>query len=182
MTKAIIASLCLIAVPFGAQAATTTVLQLQRTNYKPEKLLVYDLSYDASTCAISRKAPWDVYYRDNSTGQRLEQFSSDSARYFGPKSSLRAAADEISLSFLALEEFQKQLGERVSITASVDKIDGKCVVTSEISYRNQRFTLEKIFIKMKKTFGFPSGVESLIVTGKADDGSAVRDCVAGNCN
>lgn len=181
MTKAILASLCLIAVPFGAQAATTTVLQLQRTNYKPEKLLVYDLSYDASTCAINRKAPWDVYYRDNSTGQRLEQFSSDSARYFGPRAAIRAA-DEISLSFLALEEIQKQLGERVSITARLDKIDGKCVVSSEISYRNQRFSLEKIFIKMKKTFGFPSGVESLLVTGKADDGAPVRNCVAGNCN
>jgi hypothetical protein len=182
MTKAIIASLCLVAVPFGAQAATTTVLRLQRTNYKPEKVLVYDLSYDASTCAINRKVTWDVYYRENSTGQRVEQFSNDSARYFGPKSFMRPAAEEISLSFLALEEIQKQLGERVNITASLEKIDGKCVVTSEISYRNKRFSLEKIFIKMKKTFGFPSGVESLLVTGRADDGTPVRDCVAGTCN
>lgn len=160
-------------------AQTSTVLELQRTNYKPEKLLVYDLSYDSSSCTIHRRTAFDTYYRDNKTGRRLDQFSSDSKRYFGPRTDLPVYETEAPLSFLALEEIQKELGERVQLTARLEKVDGRCVASSEITYRKQRYTLEKIFIKMKKVFGFPAGVESVILTGRNPDGSKVRDCVVG---
>ena len=182
MSQALLAAVFLSLLPLSASAKSTTVVQLQRVNYKEEKRLVYDLNYDENTCEIRTKAPFDAYYRENSSGQRLEKFSSESTRYFGPRlEGARLTPSEVPLHFQALREIQDKLGIRAQILVRLEKDGERCVPSAEITYKNQRFTLEKIFIRMKKALGIPTGVEWVLVTGKREDGSAVKDCVAGDC-
>lgn len=182
MLAALLAAVFLFAFPASAAAKSTTVVQLQRVNYKEEKRLVYDLNYDPASCEIHKADPFGAYYRDNATGERLEKFSRESTRYFGPRlDGARISANEVPLHFQALAEIQDKLGLRAQILVRLVKDGERCLPSAEITYKNQRFTLEKIFIKMKKSFGIPTGVEWVLVKGKREDGSAVSDCVAGDC-
>lgn len=183
MSQALLAAVFLSLLPLSAFAKSTTVVQLQRVNYKEEKRLVYDLNYDPAACEIAKADPFDAYYRDNSSGQRLEKFSRESVRYFGPRvDPAKVRSNEVPLHFQALAEIQDKLGIRAQILVRLEKDGERCVPSAEITYKNQRFTLEKIFIRMKKALGIPTGVEWVLVTGKREDGSAVRDCVAGDCD
>lgn len=180
MVQATLAAVLLSLFPLSAEARSTTVLQLQRVNFKPEKRLVYDLNYDSASCEVNAADPFDAYYRDNATGQRLEKFSTESMRYFGP-AALAARKSEIELRFKALEEIQQKLGIRAQILIRLEMADGKCTPSAEITYSNKRFTLEKINISMTKAFGIPNGVEWVQVKGRSERGP-LTDCVAGKCN
>lgn len=180
MLLAILATL-LSSSPTVAEAATAPVLKLQRTNYKPDKRLDYDLSFNPATCEINRNEPFDVYYRDNNSGQRLDEFSGNSQKYFGPRvDSSFIGAKQASLRFEAFDEIQTKLKMRAEIMARIELVNGKCVVTTEITYGKKRYQLERINIEMKKIFGMPSGVEWVQLKGR-DARGPVTDCVVGEC-
>lgn len=164
----------------SAQADAVNVLQLQRVNYKPEKVLQYDLHVNAATCEIRRNSPFEVYYRDKTTGRRLPDFSGNSQEYFGPRA-VNVGANQAELQFEALDQIQKELEMRATLLMRSEKVDGKCVTTTEISYGNKRYELKEIFLKMKKTFGIPTGLDWVRLKGKSERGP-IDDCVTGGCN
>jgi hypothetical protein len=181
MTQAILVTIALFLLPQISLGGSATVLQIYRVNFKPEKRLVYELNFNGD-CEITKSEPFDVYYRENKTGQRLEKFSNESQRYFGPQiNSNDFKTYEIPLHFRALTDIQEKLGTRAQILVRIFKENGKCEASAEITYRNKRFTLKSINIKMEKTLGIPTGVAWVMVNGLKEDGSPYKDCVAGEC-
>jgi hypothetical protein len=160
-------------------AKTSQVLELQRVNYKPEKKLVYELDYNPASCEINRARPFDFYYKDNSSGERELEISSNSRKFFAPRAE-NIGAHEATLAFMGFDEIERALGVRATLTTRVEKIDGKCVASTELSYANKRYTLERIEIQVKKALGIPSGVEWVRLKGRSERGRVV-DCVAGDC-
>lgn len=165
-----------------ANADTKTVLTLTRVNYKNYKLLHYDIEFDSQTCSINTKRPFDVYYEDIRTGERMSDFSSDSEKYFGPRiDSKQVSAHEAVLNFKSLEEIQKATGTPARIVVKVQGASGRCTTEAWIGYADQSYILDHMDIKVTKTFGFPTGVEWLQLKGHDDRGPIV-DCVVGSCD
>jgi len=163
-------------------AEASPLLTVQRVNYKPEKGLVYELVFNKETCQINVAAPFEVYYRDNRSKQRLPDFSSDSRDYFGPRlDAAKITPTQAALEFKAFDEIQKETGVRAEILARLDNSSGECLASAEITYGNQRYTLEHIDIKVTKFLGFPNGVEWVQLKGINAEGPVV-DCVVGKCN
>jgi hypothetical protein len=170
-----------ITTPAYAEAKSVTVVQLQRTNYKPEKRLHYDLNYNPANCEIQRQKPFDAYYVDNDTGERIEKFSSDSVKYFGPKfDPSKVLPHEAELSFGAFEEIQESLGTHARLLFRIESVNGKCEAQAEVTYKNKRYQLLRIELEVKKILGFPSGVKWVRLKGKSERGPVV-DCVTGGC-
>lgn len=180
--KTMILSAIALLTASSAFADSAPVLTVQRVNYKPEKRLVYDLQFDKNACQINTAKPFDVYYRENKGGKRLPDFSSDSRDYFGPRyDAAKTTPTQVALEFKAFDEIQKETGVRGEILVTLNNASGNCVASAEITYSNQRYTLEHIDIKVTKVFGFPSGVEWVQLQGKNAEGP-VKDCVVGSCN
>lgn len=169
----------LLSSPF-TQARTSPVLELQRVNYKPEKKLVYELDYNPSSCEINRERPFDVYYKDNATGEREPDFSKNSEKFFAPRS-VPVSARKVALEFKGFDEIEQAVGMRAELLVLLDKSEGKCAPHAEITYGKSRFTLERIELKVKKALlGIPNGVEWVQLKGRGEKGRVV-DCVAGDC-
>lgn len=166
---------------FTASAETSTVLTLQRLNYKPEKKLIYDLNYNATTCEIELSNPFDVYYRDNNTGERLAEFSKDSQKYFGLKANASTwMTNAVSLEFKALDEIKKATQTDASIVVSIEKIGEQCVTTTEYSNGADKLEISNIDIQSKLTFGLPLGVDWVSLLSETTQGP-VKICVLGDC-
>jgi len=179
MTLIFIAA-ALLTSPFS-EAKSSTVLELQRVNYKNEKRLIYDLNFNPATCEIDRNQPFDTYYRDNKTGARDPEFSKSSEKFFGPRlEGVRISAHEAPLSFKGFDEIEIALNMRARLVARVERVQGKCVASAEITYTTKRFTIERIELKVKKALGIPNGVEWVLLKGRGERGRIV-DCVAGDC-
>lgn len=165
-------------------AAAESALTVHRVNFKNTKLLHYDLNYDARKCVINPNQPFDVYYTDTASGARLSELSSDSQDYFGPRIKGPAQANQVELQFKAFDEIQKATNMRGQITVKLENVDGQCRPRTEIAYQSRvprRYELLHIDIKMKLTFGFPTGVSYVLLKGK-ENGAAVTDCVVGRCD
>lgn len=178
--KAII-FLAVIFSTFAASAATSTVLTLQRLNYKPEKKLVYDINYDTDTCEIQLESPFDVYYRDNVTGEHLAEFSQDSQKYFGLKlNSSVWEKNAVALEFKALDEIKKGTKTDARIVVSIEKVGETCVATTEYSNGLDNLAITNIDIQSKLTFGLPLGVEWVSLHSTTEQG-VLKTCVLGSC-
>ncbi len=163
-------------------AASQTVLTIQRVNYKAEKLLKYDVIYDQLTCAINTSKPFDVYYIEKATGQRLADFSSDSADYFGPHlAANRTSSTGVLLQFKAFEEIKTQTGLRGEIVVTSERQGTNCVLASHVSYSNKKYILKHIDLAMKLTFGFPTGIKWVNLNGQDDQLQPVSECIVGSC-
>ncbi len=164
-----------------APAWAETVLTIQRVNFKNFKKLHYDLIYSAATCEIKTSTPFDVYYRDNASGERLPDFSSDSQDYFGPRiDRSRLSPTAVALEFKAFDEIQNATRRPAEILVRLEKVGNRCKARAEISYEGRAFTLENIDIKVKTFLGLPSGVEWVRLDGSDSEGK-LEDCVVGNC-
>lgn len=173
---------CFALTSAAASAESITILTLQRTNYKPEKQLVYDVMVDPTSCELSKQAPFDVYYVNNSTGERLPSFSADSREYFGPRvNPATTTAHQALLEFKAFDEIQNETGipAQIAVTTVKDSSKG-CGARAVISYSGKSYVLVHIDLAMKLTFGFPSGVDWVRLEG-LDGSGDVRDCVIGAC-
>lgn len=165
---------------FGAVADTKNVVTLTRLNYKAEKLLHFDVVYEAQTCQIDTTKPFDSYYIDTKIQKRVE-FSSDSHKYFGPrlKNAIRGP-HQVMLEFEAFDEIQNQVGAKAEILVTVENRKGQCEAWAQITYRDQSYILKHIDIMMQKTFGIPTGVKWVRLKGESEAGP-IDDCVAGTC-
>jgi hypothetical protein len=162
---------------FSASAETTTALTLQRLNYKPEKKLIYDLNYDAASCEINLLNPFDVYYRDNQTGERLPEFSKDSEKYFGlQKNSSVWTPTSVAFEFKALDEIKKATGTDVTIIVNMSIVDGACTATTVYSDGVVSYNISNINIQSKIKFGLPLGVDWVSLQSPE-----AEICVLGDC-
>lgn len=165
-----------------AHADSITVFSLQRLNYKPEKKLIYDINYDATTCELNLTTPFDVYYRDNTTGERLTEFSNDSAKYFGPRMQTSVwTAQSISVEFTALDEIKKATNSQASIIVTMRTENDICAPVAEYRDGTENYVLKNIDIQVRKVLGFPVGVAWVHMTGESAFG-LVSQCAVGTCN
>lgn len=161
----------------SASAETTTILTLQRLNYKPEKKLFYDINYNSTTCEINLENPFDIYYRDNNSGDRLTEFSKDSAKYFGlKKNSAIWTPTAVALEFRALDEIKKATGTDANIIVSMSLVDGVCKTSTIYSDGLVNYEISNINIQSKLTLGLPLGVEWVSLQT-----SEAEVCVLGAC-
>lgn len=157
--KVILSSVVLL-LSLSAYAGTSTVLTLQRLNYKPEKKLIYDLNYNTATCEFNLDDPFDIYYRDNVTGERLPEFSKDSVKYFGlKKNSATWTPTAVALEFKALDEIKKATKTEATIVVSLSVVDGTCTTSTQYNDGQKSFELSHINIQSKLTLGLPLGVD-----------------------
>ncbi|MCC6138923.1 MAG: hypothetical protein IT287_09835 [Bdellovibrionaceae bacterium] len=180
----ILSAVVFLFIPHLSLAASSTVLTLQRLNYKSEKKLHYDVVYDDATCEIDLSSPFDVYYRDNTTGERLAEFSKDSAKYFGPKTQTAVWTREtVSLEFTAFDEIKKATNsEEKQILVSVfANAQGGCESKAEFVSASETYVLKNIDIQATKLLGVPVGVDWVLLTGETEIGP-VSSCVVGSCN
>lgn len=164
----------------SAFADSRTLFSLDRVNYRPEKRLRYDLSFDAATCQVNASAPLDVYYIDKATGRRISEFSSLSREYFGPRLNAGdVTPTSVRIRFRAFDEIQNVVGPATLVGRVSQGSDG-CEVHTEVSYERKAFILDHIDLKLEKAFGFPVGLEWVLVHGVSGS-RPVEDCLIGSC-
>lgn len=178
-------SLVLMAISLVASVSMATQTQaiftLKRVNYKPEKLLHYDLVFDAAKCAIDANNPFDVYYVDINTNERLTEFSSNSQQYFSPRlNEANLTKTTAELNFKALDEIRKISGSDQKIIASLYKDNSGCHAKAEIIGAGTSSVLEQIEIKMKLKFGLPMGVAWVLIHELVNN-QPVDRCLTDKC-
>ncbi len=162
--------------------SSATLFTLIRTNYKPEKVLHYDLVFDAKKCVINDGQPFDVYYVDAQTGERLTEFSSNSAQYFSPRlNEAHVTKTSAELNFKALDEVRKLTGIDAKIVGVITRTPSGCEVTAELHDGNSVSQLEEIVLKMKIKFGLPVGVQWVKVK-VLNNGQAFERCLTDQCD
>lgn len=175
-------ALALFFVLFAGTAAASdsqTLFTLNRTNYKPNKTLHYELKFDAGACTIDKSSPLEVYYLVDEGGSVSKQaMSEDSKDYFGPTwKSSDVKADKMTFTFYALTKFENVAPSERKITVVLEKSGGECVAEAKITYGDDSYVLNGIRTKVKKLLGIPSGVEWVALD--VDGGSL---CVVGSCH
>lgn len=156
----------------SASYSTKTLFKFYRTNYKPSKVLHYDV-ITTDRCEFANKI-FDPYYLETSTGERID-LNSDS--YFIPKDVEVISNNYVRFKFDALE---KLIGEdgylETYIFPSNNQKQSRCKVFGIIRLGNELLKIEEIFAKMRVVLGRPIGLrraEALArrVTGSSKQGT-----------
>lgn len=185
LTKLILATYCTVflsPILYGQ----TTLFNVFRTNYKPDKVLHYNVQLN-SDCSI-HSDPFDIFYVQNQ--ERIE-LSATSRDYYNPKSIDFLGRFSLKYSFKALEEFS---GSQARIQVfSFRAQNGYCDAWAFAEFRGQIYALESFDLKMKLIFGFPTGMDYGIAHGFETRESGDRNfpyliserrislCAYGNC-
>lgn len=117
-----------------ALANESTLFTFERSNYKPTKVLFYDILYN-SKCQF-QKDPLDPHYFDTSTNSRIELKDSS---YFLPTFIDRLSNNHLRFSFRSLDEL---LGEASYIDTYITTDSNfyglsNCQVWGFIEFKNQ---------------------------------------------
>lgn len=167
---------------FANTISQSTLFSLERINYKPEKILHYDVSYDSNACLFTQKNPFDLYYVDRVSGERLSEFSSNSKQYFSPEILDSATGQsQIELNFKALEEIRSALNTDQKIFVILKQVEGQCLAEARIEGEGRSSQLLKIEMKMKIKFGLPVNTV-WVQTTENYQGEVIKNCLTDACN
>ncbi len=167
----------------NAQATTVRLFSLYRTNYYPEKTMVYDLEYDAADCRITDRQPISVYFVSTNSGTRLDGFSAQNRDYFNAREMTSPTAQALNFTFKAVNELEANLGSDLKFSISLVKNKSSCAVQTNFLKAGKVAVqgLRKINVNfnLKNILGLgeqPSSINWLKLIGQSSK------CLVGSCS
>jgi hypothetical protein len=137
---------------------TKTLFTFHRVNYKPDKVLYYDVILNSS-CEFTEEV-LDPYYFKPKVNQRIE-LNDDS--YFVPKNVEHISSNHIKFSFRALD---KLIGEDGIIDAYIfpnntpTQNSNLCNEVAIVNFEGNDYKIDSIFAKMRVILGKPLGLKN----------------------
>ena len=187
--KTILSGVLTFLVGLTAQAAITlpggTLFTLHRSNYKPQKTLIYQAHSDGQICQFDVKNPLEVYYLVDEKGTvTRETMSADSQKYFGPTvNAATLTPSSFEFTFSALQEAAiLPVADRKLRAVVTTAAGGACgAPEAYIRYKAADHKLSNIEIQISKVFGIPTGVDWVNMTILDSDGKPKTICLQGSC-
>lgn len=166
----------------NSYAATSRLFSLYRTNYYPEKTMVYDLEYDQNTCRVTERQPISVYFVSTNSGGKLSGFSPQNRDYFNAREITSADANTLNFTFKAVNEIEAKLQSQLNFQVTLQQKNNRCEIKTNFLKNNSVFvqSLRKIDVNFNLTempgLGEqPSGINWVKFSG------AQSKCLLGQC-
>jgi len=139
--------------------AQVSLFKVYRSNYKPDKVLQYNLNINGEDCSIADDV-FDIFYLQD--GERIE-LSATSRDYYLPRVMEPLDNWSLDFSFKALEQFSGS-DARIRVYTWQNQ-DGTCGSWSFAEFLGQIWELSHFKLTMKLIFGIPTGLDYGIATG-----------------
>ncbi len=134
-------------------AATARLFSLYRTNYYPEKTMVYDLEYDQSTCRVTERQPVSVYFVATNSGGKLSGFSPQNRDYFNAREISSPSASTLNFTFKAVNELESKVQSQLTFQVSLQMKNSKCEIKTNFLKNGSNFVqaLRKVDVNFNLT-------------------------------
>lgn len=102
-----LSSFAIISISQASDNVTVRLFSLFRTNYHPEKTMLYNLSYDKKACRITSSYPVDISFIDTLSGKTIAPPSKMNRDYLAPRNVSSPNPQTVNFDFIVVNEVEK---------------------------------------------------------------------------